>query len=161
MNTIPLIVVLVAVLALFFSGLYILHRYALIISREIRDSVKPHFIEASLDVRHLSSLAVDVWRLEKKIDMFNDDLSEEKKTSLINSVNQLKKYLSNNDIRCAEYNGHKHNSGMNIDVLSIEESELPSFEEITIKETIEPAVFIKGQLINKAKVILLKGAKNV
>jgi SepF-like predicted cell division protein (DUF552 family) len=43
---------------------------------------------------------------------------------------------------------------MNLDILSIEKD--PSISESVIKETHEPAVLHKGQVVKKAKVVVLE-----
>ena len=65
-----------------------------------------------------------------------------------------KKYLEKYDVSVISYTNQKYNEGLNLDILSIE-SDSNIFEP-TIKETVEPTVMCKGQIIKKAKVILLK-----
>ena len=53
-----------------------------------------------------------------------------------------------------DYKNQKYNEGFNIDVLSVEKDEKVLVP--TISETIEPSITVKGQLVRKAKVILIK-----
>ena len=47
----------------------------------------------------------------------------------------------------------KYNEGLNLDVLNVEKD--ASVTVPTVKETVEPTVLHKGQVVKKAKIILL------
>ena len=70
-----------------------------------------------------------------------------------NSIQKLKRYLEKYDVEILDYKNQKFNEGLNLDVLSVEKDS--SIQEPQIKETIEPTIMLKGQVIRKAKVILL------
>jgi hypothetical protein len=62
--------------------------------------------------------------------------------------------LDKNDISVVDYTDNKYNEGLNLDILSIEKD--PKIPHSIVKETHEPAVMHKGQLIKKAKVVVLE-----
>jgi molecular chaperone GrpE (heat shock protein) len=61
----------------------------------------------------------------------------------------LEKY----DIEIVDYTNQKFNDGLNLDVLSVEKE--PTISESIVKETVEPTVMYRGQVIKKAKIIVL------
>jgi hypothetical protein len=65
----------------------------------------------------------------------------------------LKKYISNYDVEIVDYTNQKFNDGLNLDVLSVEKD--PAVASPTVKETVEPTILVKGQVVKKAKIILL------
>jgi hypothetical protein len=107
-------------------------------------------------VQDLADLAVEIWRLEKRLTRAADRLTEDQNKAFSNSVTKLKRYLSKNDVSTVDYSDQKYNEGLNLDVLSIEKD--PTIQQSIVKETHEPAVTHKGHLIKKAKVIILEKA---
>lgn len=124
------------------------------LSEEIKYAVAPKFIELSLGVNDLVDLAVEVWRIEQRILKSASSLSEQQLKGLNNSVQKLKRYLSKYDVEILDYKNQKYNNGFNFDILSVEKD--PSLSEPIIKETIEPTIMCKGQVVRKAKIILIK-----
>jgi hypothetical protein len=124
------------------------------INRNIRDVVEPKFLDISSSSASLIELAIEVWRVEKRTAKVAEGLSDEQNKAFENSVTKLKRFLDKNDITFTDYTDQKYNEGLNLDVLSIEKDD--SISDSIIKETHEPAVFHKGQLIKKAKVVILE-----
>ena len=119
---------------------------------EIRSSVQSKFMDISVSVKDITELAVSIWRLEKKYMDISDSLQDTQKSGLDNSISRLKRYLVTNDIDVVDFTGQKYNEGLNIDILASEDD--LSVDEPIIKETVEPTVMCRGQIIKKAKVIL-------
>ncbi len=125
-----------------------------ITNRNIRDSVQIKSLELTPSTQSLVELAVEVWRLEKRLQKSSESLSEDQNKAFDNSLAKLQRYLEKNDISLTDYTDKKYNEGMNLDILSIEKD--PDIPHSIIKETHEPAVLHKGQLIKKAKVVVLE-----
>lgn len=125
-----------------------------ITNKNITDSVKSQFINLTPSSQSLVELAVEVWRLEKRIQKSAESLSEDQNKAFQNSVAKLHRYLEKNDISIVDYTDNKYNEGLNLDILSIEKD--PEIPHSIVKETHEPAVMHKGQLIKKAKVVVLE-----
>lgn len=125
-----------------------------ITNKNIRDSVQSKFLELTPSSQSLVELAVEVWRLEKRLQKSSESLSEDQNKAFDNSMAKLQRYLEKNDISLTDYTDKKYNEGMNLDILSIEKD--PDIPHSIIKETHEPAVLHKGQLIKKAKVVVLE-----
>ncbi len=110
----------------------------------------------SSDNEGLIELATEIWRLEKRLAKASSSLSKDQNTSLQNSTTKLKRYLDINNISIKDYSDQKYNEGLNLDILSIVKDS--KVTEDIIKETHEPAIFFKGKLIKKAKVIIYEKA---
>lgn len=122
------------------------------IKEDIKYSVSPKFIESSTNTKDLIELAIEVWRIEKRINGLLTNLSDNQKTGMENSLRKIRAYITKNDIEIIDYTNQKYNDGLNLDVLSIEKK--PRLAIPIIKETIEPTILCKGQVVKKAKVIL-------
>lgn len=124
------------------------------LNEQILNSVQTRFIEITPSAQSIVDVATEVWRLEKRLKKVSGDLSDDQNKAFENSITKLRKFLDKNDMSFMEYTGHKYNEGLNVDVLSIEKSE-DSTDSI-IKDTHEPAIFHKGKLIKKARVVVLE-----
>lgn len=121
---------------------------------EIRSSIQPKFIQATTETEDLMSHAVEIWRLDQRLNKAMGKMNENQKKSLENSMLKMKRYIEHYDIEVRDYTGQKYNSGLaSVDVISVEKSS--SVTEDSVKETVEPAILIKGQVVKKAKVIIL------
>lgn len=120
---------------------------------EIRFSIQPKVIEMSLSVEALVELAVDVWRIEQRLTKVSSGLNDIQRKGLESSVQKLRRYLEKYDIEIKDYTNQKFNEGLNLDVLSVEKD--PAVTEPIVKETVEPTIMCKGQVVKKAKIILL------
>ena len=123
------------------------------ISEDIKYSVTPKFVELSLGVNDLVDLAVEVWRMEQRVAKSALSLPENQLKGLENSIQKLKRYLEKYDIQIVDYKDTKYNDGLNLDILSVEKD--PTLPEPRVKETVEPTIMCKGQVVLKAKIILL------
>ena len=71
-------------------------------------------------------------------------------------MSRMHRYLEIHDIEVQDYTNKSFNEGLNVDVISVVKEE--GVSSPVIKETIEPTILSKGQLIRKAKVIVLEGS---
>jgi hypothetical protein len=120
---------------------------------EIKSSVSPKFMNVSVEASEIADLAIEIWRIEQRISKSSSSLPENQLKGLENSILKLRRYLEKYDIEIVDYKNHKYNDGLNLDILSVEKD--PSISEPVVKETVEPTIMLKGQLIRKAKIILL------
>lgn len=119
---------------------------------DVKHSITPQFIELSINTKDLIELAVEIWRVEKRIGDLLNNLSDNQKIGMESSLRKIKEYLTKNDIEIIDHTNQKYNNGLNVDVLLIEKK--PKLAKSIIKETIEPTIIHKGQVVKKAKVIL-------
>lgn len=130
-----------------------LDEFYLKIKEDIKFSVAPKSIELSLGVNELIDLAVEIWRMEQRITKSATSLPENQFKGLESSIQKLRRYLQKYDIEIIDYKNVKYNDGLNLDILSVEKD--LTLPETIVKETIEPTIICKGQVVRKAKIILL------
>lgn len=123
------------------------------IKEQIQFAVAPKSIEISLGVNDLVELAVEVWRIEQRIKKSITTISENQAKGLESSIQKLKRYLERYDLEIIDYTNQRFNDGLNLDVLSVEKD--PNVRTPSVKETVEPTILCKGQVVKRAKVILL------
>ena len=124
------------------------------INSEIRESVQTKFLKVSIDLNRLRDLAIDIWRMNNKIEKYKDTNKVQFDKGIQHSLLRITKYLQDNDIQVKDYTNAPYNDGLNVDVLSVEKCDNETLP--IIKETVEPAILYKGQLIRRAKVIIAR-----
>jgi molecular chaperone GrpE (heat shock protein) len=91
--------------------------------------------------------------MEQRIQKSMTAIPENQAKGLENSIQKLKRYIEKYDIEIVDHKNQKYNDGLSLDVLSVEKD--PTLSEPVIKETIEPTILCKGQVVRKAKIILI------
>ncbi len=116
--------------------------------------VQPHavFVDLSPKSTDVVDLAVEVWRLNNRISKIGNGLSDIQKRGIESSLQKFTKFLDNYSVKIIDSVGEKYNEGMNLDVLSFEKD--PNLKMPLIKETVEPSITCKGQIIKKGKIIV-------
>lgn len=123
------------------------------VREEIKSAVASKFMTVSVEANEITDLAIEIWRIEQRITKSASSLSENQLKGLENSIQKMKRYLEKYDIEIVDYKNQKYNEGLNLDILSVEKD--LTLPESTIKETVEPTIMLKGQVVRKAKIILL------
>jgi len=121
--------------------------------KDIHEVIAPKFLNVSIQLRDLIELSIEIWRLENRLKKVVVSLEDNQKEALFNSIQKLKRYIEKNDIEVVDHTNQKFNDGRNLDVLSVEKGQ--NITESIIKETKEPTILCKGQVVNKGKVIIL------
>jgi hypothetical protein len=122
------------------------------IRKDIQYSVAPRFLEISIETNDLVELAIEFWRMEHKISRISSTLAEDQRESLNSSMNKLKRYLDKNDIEIVDHTNQKYSDGENLEILAVEKD--PNASDTIIKETKEPTILHKGEVIHLGKVII-------
>lgn len=125
------------------------------LQKTILESVRPHFVEMNPEAKSMFELAADIWKLEQRVGRLSDPLTDSQRKGLENTVQRLKRFLSVYDIEFKDYTDERYHDGLNVDVMSVQQN--GAGEGSSVKETVEPALMHKGQVIKKAKVIVSKG----
>ena len=120
---------------------------------QIKFSVTPKHLDMSENVKGLIALSIEIWKISKRINSVAPELKDNQISALNSSIQKLQKYLDRNDIEIIDHEGQKYNDGINLDVLSVEKD--LSLKYPIIKETVEPSIIYKGNIVHKAKIILL------
>lgn len=123
------------------------------IRNDINFAVAPNSINLAPSTDDFMQFAVEVWRIEQRMVKLQTNLPENQKKALENSIQKLKRYFEKYDIEVIDYTNQKFNDGLNLDVLSVEKD--PAVTEPIIKETVEPTIMYRGQVVRKAKIIVL------
>lgn len=123
------------------------------IKNDINFAVAPNSINLAPSTDDFIQFAIEIWRIEQRVSKLTETLPENQRKGLENSVQKFKRYLEKYDIEIVDYTNQKFNDGLNLDVLSVEKD--PSVPESIVKETVEPTIIYRGQVIKKAKIIVL------
>lgn len=152
--SIIILLVLLSLTGAVIYGFKLLRSYLIQLNKNIKNTVEPKFLDLSPSTNSLIELAIEVWRIEKRLAKATESLTDDQNKAFENSTAKLRRFLDKNDITFTDYTDQKYNEGLNLDILSIEKD--PSITESVIKETHEPAVLHKGQVVKKAKVVVLE-----
>lgn len=111
----------------------------------------------------ISSLAIEIWRLEKRFEKVKDDMTKGEKsgiTSISDQIQRIKDVLKKQEVEICEHTGTAYNDGLSLKVLHIEEIDGLPEGKMQIIETIKPSVYLKGKVIFLGEVIVGKAKKN-
>jgi len=119
-----------------------------------------HLSKDDLDTRDLvSSLAIEMWRLEKRIEIAKASLSKELVASdhaILDQVQRMKDVFKKQDIEVHEHTGISYNDGLSLKVLHVEEMDSIPKGKMQVIETVKPSIYFKGQVVFHGEVIVGK-----
>jgi len=110
------------------------------------------------DKADIRELAVAAWRLEKWL----DNLVADRKMAAKSALRSIKKYIAACGAEVKDPIGSKFDPGLAVEVVNNEAEDVPE-EELIITETLAPYVYLNGELIQHARVIIgvaIKEAKS-
>lgn len=155
MNTLLALIVISLLIVILLAITYSIIRFQLSFhktNKKIHDSVQTKNIELSPTTVSIVDLAVELWRLDKRLTKTKQKLSDDENMAIHNSVDKIRRFVQRNDIEVFDYTGQAYNEGMNLDVISSDKDS--KLKQSIIYKTHEPAIFHKGKLIRKTKVII-------
>ena len=120
--------------------------------RQIKCSIEPKSLDILPSAKNMIDLAVELWKLDKRMKNISGKLSDDEKKLLGNSLDRLKRFLQVNDIKTEDYEGLVYNDGMNVKVMHVEKEH--NVPRSIIGETIKPAIGRKGVLVSQAEVVI-------
>ena len=120
--------------------------------RQIKRSIEPKSLDILPSAKNMIDLAVELWKLDKRMKNISGKLSDDEKKLLGNSLDRLKRFLQVNDIETEDYEGLVYNEGMNVKVMHVEKEH--NVPRSIIGETIKPAIGRKGVLVSQAEVVI-------
>ncbi len=116
--------------------------------------------QEDLDIRDLvSSLAIEVWRLEKRIEiakMTKQGDSSIDMGSVGDQVQRIRDVFKKHDIEIHEYTGASYNDGLSLKVLHVEEMDSIPKGKMQVIETVKPSIYFKSKVIFHGEVIVGK-----
>jgi len=111
----------------------------------------------------ISSLAIEIWRLEKRFEKAKGDMTKDENSeiaSIGDQIQRIKDIFKRQEIEICEHTGAAYNDGLSLKVLHIEEIDGLPEGKMQIIETIKPSVYLKGKVIFLGEVIVGKAKKN-
>lgn len=116
-------------------------------------------MQTLMDTQQMVDLILAISNLRKHTDKLLVEHNLEDKSrpfkSNFSKIENIFKFLGFETI---DYTNQKYNEGMNVEIVSTIKSDV---NISVIKETIEPSIIYKGELLRKAKIIKeIKGDKN-
>lgn len=109
--------------------------------------------EISAQTNDLIEFAIELWRMEHRLNRVLSMLPEDQRELFINSFQKLKRYLYKNQIEIIDYTNQKYDDGQNLEILAVEKD--PNAQDTIIKETKEPTILLKGKVVRRGKIIVL------
>ena len=102
----------------------------------------------------IRELAIAAWRLEKWLDNLNAD----RKMAAKSALRSIKKYIAESGVEIKDPVGSKFDPGLAVEVVNNEAEDAPE-EELIIIETLSPYIYLNGELIQHARVIIGSAVK--
>lgn len=103
----------------------------------------------------IRELAVAAWRLEKWL----DNLNAERKMAAKSALRSIKKFITESGVEIKDPIGAKFDPGLAVEVVN-NEAEDTSEEELIIIETLSPYIYLNGELVQHARVIIGAAVKD-
>ena len=122
------------------------------ILKEINNSIKPLFLKVDITTNLITDLMFSVWQLDKNINKIKATDKEINTRTIDSTFNKIKNIFKTLGFESIDYTNKKFNEGLNVDIVAT--NKVNNTIEPYIKETIEPTILYKGNIIKKAKVIV-------
>ncbi len=122
------------------------------ILKEIKNSIKPLFLKVDITTNLITDLMFSVWQLDKNINKIKATDKEINTRTIDSTFNKIKNIFKTLGFESIDYTNKKFNEGLNVDIVAT--NKVNNTIEPYIKETIEPTILYKGNIIKKAKVIV-------
>ena len=101
----------------------------------------------------LRDLALDLWRLRNRVNRLKEKIGEGDIKPIAYFFDSCERSLKEMGIEVKEYTGQPYKSSMNVDVVTYEAIDMEG-DAAEVKETLEPAILLCGELLHKAKVVV-------
>ena len=111
--------------------------------------------ELTFSMELISSLAIELWRLEKRIDKAKNTIN----TSITDQFQRIKDILGKQEIEICEHTNADYDDGMSIKMLHVEEVDNLPAGKMKIIETVKPSIYYRGKVISHGEVIVGKSKK--
>lgn len=116
--------------------------------------------ELTFSMDLVSSLAIELWRLEKRIDKAKTTIDN----SITDQIQRIKDVFRKQEIEIREHTGADYNDGLSLKALHFEEFDNIPAGKMKVIETVKPSIYFKGKIISHGEVLVgksnEKGAKH-
>ena len=109
--------------------------------------------EMQISKTTMAAIALEVWRLHKK---YIVETSLEQKTPLTFGLQRIMRELKSAGIAFVEFEDVPYDGGLAVHVLDMVQDENNCQGQLIIKETIEPMVLWRDQVIHEGEVVLAR-----
>lgn len=108
--------------------------------------------ELTFSMDLISSLAIELWRLEKRIDKAKSSID----SSITDQIQRIKDIFRKQEIEICEHTGADYNDGMSIKALHFEEVDNVPVGKMKVIETVKPSIYFKEKIISHGEVLVGK-----
>ena len=122
------------------------------ILKEIKNSIKPLFLKVDITTNIITDLMFSVWQLDKNVNKIKSTNKEINTRAIDSTFNKIKNIFKTLGFESIDYTNKKFNEGLNVDIVAT--NKVSDNIEPYVKETIEPTILYKGNIVKKAKVII-------
>ena len=119
--------------------------------------------ELTFFIDFVSSLAIEIWRLEKRVQREKEDMEKGENsgfTLIVDQMQRIKDVFKKQEIEICEHTGETYNDGLSLKVLHVVEMDGIPLGKMQIIETVKPSVYLKGKIIFPGEVIVGKAKEN-
>ena len=102
----------------------------------------------------VSSLAIEMWRLNKRIDKACVENNID--NSIVDQIQRIKDIFRKQEVEICEHTDADYNDGMSVKVLHVEEVDNLPPGKMKVLETVKPSVYFKGKVISHGEIIVGK-----
>lgn len=116
-------------------------------------------IDEDISKKLVSSLAIEIWRLEKRINKIKNRTPEDSNKEfnpILEQMQRIKDVFKKQEIEIQEHTGKVYDDGLSCKALYFEEVDGIPKGKMQVIETIKPSVYFKGQIIFHGEVIVGK-----
>lgn len=113
------------------------------------------YVDFKPDTKNLIELANCYWAMEKNFSKYEEELSDNNKRRLKNSLRKIESYLQNSDVDIKDYTGRQYIDGLNVEIVEKEIDE--KTKKPTVSDVIKPAILYRGSLVQRSRVIIKVG----
>lgn len=106
-----------------------------------------------------SALAIEVWRLEKRLNKIKSTMDEKIGSDaepIFDQIRRIKDCFSKYEIELKEHTGENYNDGLSLKAIHFEIDENLPKGVMRIIETVKPSVYLKGNIILHGEVVVAK-----
>jgi hypothetical protein len=117
-------------------------------------SMQPHPEAVRHEAHHtdelIAALALEVWRLQRRVDRMARDLGEESVRSLRDSLQRLNDVMADHHLELQIHDGQRYVEGSTLEVIHIRNSGDP----MIVVETLQPTIRYPERILRVGQVIL-------
>lgn len=112
---------------------------------------------AQVPLKHILALAVETWRIKRKLTRLRDASGTDEVAGLLVSTERMDACFQQMGVECRDYDGQLYDEGLNVTVLDYEEKEELPDGAALITQTVAPGVMVQGGLIRQGEVVVARG----